>query len=88
MPRTPVAARVSEVLHFLRKKSPDAPGDSFFDKLSLTVLPILTVYPLQFSFFTFWQRRRADIASALECQPSIVVLIDTFKPLAIANIAI
>jgi hypothetical protein len=36
----------------------------------------------------FWQRRRADIASALECQPSIVVLIDTFKPLAIANIAI
>ena len=31
------------------------PGDSFFDKLSLTQLPILTVYPLQFSFFAFWQ---------------------------------
>jgi hypothetical protein len=62
MPRTPVAARVSEVLHFFCAKNRQTrycyhytPGDSFFDKLSLTQLPILTVYPLQFSFFAFWQ---------------------------------
>ena len=51
-PRTPVAARVLEVLHFFCAKNRQTrycyhytPGDSsFFDKLSLTVLPILTVY--------------------------------------------
>jgi hypothetical protein len=52
---------VSEVLHFSAQKTArrviaiNTSGDSFFDKLSLTILPILTVYPLQFSFFTFWQ---------------------------------
>ena len=35
------------------------PGDAFFGKLSLMQLTILTVYPLQFSFFTFWQHRCA-----------------------------
>ena len=59
-----IARRVSAI---------NTPGDSFFDKLSLTVLPILTVYPLQFSFFTFWQRRcawRRCCSSAPRSRPS------------------
>ena len=51
--RAPVPVRVLEVLHFSAQKTGrrviaiNTSGDAFFDILSLTQLPILTVYPLQ-----------------------------------------